>query len=79
MQLNLRAVRQLTTQDMLLQHTIGSRHPPDDVVSQAGHGSVQALQYLQVVIDGLFDQVIVVPDDGIRRVDLAQRVDVAGF
>jgi len=40
---------------------------------------VQALQHLQVVLDGLLDQVVVVPDDGVRGVDLAQRVDVAGF
>ena len=79
MQLNLGAVRQATAQDVLLQHPVGRRHPPDDVVSQAGHDPVQALQYLQVVLDGLFDEVIVVPDDGIRSVDLTQRVDVAGF
>jgi hypothetical protein len=37
------------------------------------------LQHLQVVLDGLLDQVVVVPDDGIRSVDLPQRVDVAGL
>jgi len=40
---------------------------------------VQALQHLQVVLDRLLDQVVVVPDDGIRSVDLPQRADVAGF
>jgi len=79
MQLNRCPVGQVTAQDVLLQHSIGRRHPPYDVVSQARHGPVQPLQYLQVVLDGLFDQVIVVPDDGIRSIDLAQRVDVASF
>ena len=72
-------VRQLTAQHVLLQHPVGRRHPPDDVIAQAGHRPVQALQHLQVVLDGLLDQVVVVPDDGVRSVDLAQRLDVAGF
>jgi hypothetical protein len=40
---------------------------------------VQAPQRLQVVLDRLLDQVVVVPDDRVRRVDLPQGVDVAGF
>jgi hypothetical protein len=40
---------------------------------------VQAPQHLQVVLDRLLDQVVVVPDDRVRRVDLPQGVDVAGF
>ena len=79
MQFDLGAVREPAAQDVLLQHAVGSRHPPDDVVAQAGHDPVQAPQHLQVVLDGLLDQVVVVPDDGVRGVDLAQRVDVAGF
>jgi hypothetical protein len=37
------------------------------------------LQHLQVLLDRLLDQVVVVPDDGVRSVDLAERADVAGF
>ena len=78
-ELDLGAVGQAAAQDVLLQHPVGRGHPPDDVVAQAGHHPVQASQDLQVVLDGLLDQVIVMPDDGVRSVDLAQRVDVTGF
>jgi hypothetical protein len=64
---------------VLLQHAIGGGRPPDDVVAQAGYGPVQALQDPQVLLDRLLDQVVVVPDDGVRSVDLAQRADIAGF
>ena len=65
-------------QDML-QHPVGRGHPPDDVIAQPGYRAVQALQDLQVLLDGLLDQVVVVPDDGIRGIDLAQCGDVAAL
>jgi hypothetical protein len=46
---------------------------------QAGHHPVQAAQRLQVVLDRLLEQVVVVPDDRVRRVDLLQGADIAGF
>jgi hypothetical protein len=64
---------------MLLQDAVSSPSPPDDVVAQAGHGAVQARQHFQVVVHRLLDQVIVVPDQRVGRVDLAQRLDVTGL
>ena len=78
-QLDLGPVRQPPAQDVLLQHPVGGRRAPDDVVAQARHGPVQSLQHLQVVLDRLLEQVVVVPDHSIGRVDLAQRAEVAGF
>jgi len=40
---------------------------------------VQAGQHRQVVVDILLEQVVVVPDQGVRRVDLAEGTDVAGL
>jgi hypothetical protein len=40
---------------------------------------VHARQHLQVLLDRLLQQVVVMPDDRVRSVDLAERVDVAGF
>jgi hypothetical protein len=73
------AVGQLAAQDVLLQHPVRGRDPPDDLVVQAGHHPVQAPQRLQVVLGRLLEQVVVVPDDRVRRVDLLQGADVAGF
>src|SRR5271165_1673446 len=78
-QFDLGTARQLTAQDVLLQHAVGSRNPPDDVIAQARHRAVQALKDLQVLFGGLLHQVVVVPDDGVWGIDLAQRADVAGL
>ena len=79
MQGNLGTIRQPAAKDVLLQYAISGRRSPDDVIPEAGHGAVQALQDLQVVFDRLLDQVVVVPDDRVGSIDLSQRRDIARF
>ncbi|MFZ0045664.1 MAG: DUF1345 domain-containing protein [Streptosporangiaceae bacterium] len=79
MQFDRGAVRERAAQHVLLQDTVSDGRPPDDVVVQAGHGPVQALQDNQVVVHALLEQIVVMPDQRVRRVDLAQGPDVAGF
>jgi hypothetical protein len=64
---------------VLLQHAVLGGDPPDNVVVQAGYRPDGARERLQVLLDRLLEQVVVVPDDRVRGVDLADRVDVAGF
>jgi hypothetical protein len=78
-QFGLGAVGQPPAQHVLLQHAVVGGVPPDDVVVQAGYRPDRARQRLQVLLDRLLEQVVVVPDDRVRGVDLADRVDVAGF
>ena len=79
MQFDLGAVRQPPAQDVLLQHPVRGRRAPDEVVAQARDGPVEPLQDLQVVLDRLLEQVVVVPDQSVGCVDLAQRAQVAGL
>src|SRR5665213_3311633 len=72
-------VLEASAQNMLLHEAARSRLAADLGVFQPLDIADHPLQHREILLDALRDVVIVMPDLGFGRVDIANRFDIAGF
>ena len=64
---------------VVTRHAVVGHDPTDLRVSQTLHLAVDVGKDAEVVLDPLLDLIVVVPDDRVRRIDIAQSRDVSRF